>query len=414
MDHPGSIPTGPGRVIASRAIALLLAVCSLGAGAEALAPSRATGQVPDVPSDRSDGSESWRLTEKPILSLGAALGPEHEVFGDVAGAVRLSSGVIVVADRPSGELRFFDPEGRLLRRRGDRGEGPREFINIIAMDRCRGDSLVVLDARRRYLPVWSPDGTFARTLDLTGLPSDGFEPPSPERFACNDRGALVLVGHDLPSPSSLEEGPLRRDLPVVLMRADGSARKLGDFRGDERYVHPRPGGRSGSVGPRPFGKRLAVALGDSLAYVGTGDAFEIAVFSLEGERVGTVADTASRVELTPETVDAYLDAAARRAGDPGERRELREYYTGFEHPDRAPAHRDLLVGEEGHLWVEEYPRPGEPPRWRVYTPSGERVAVVTLPRRFDLTAAGTDHVLGVWTDELDVEHVRLYGVLRGR
>lgn len=421
MRSPPAFTPGFGWAAPGRFVALLLVTSLLGAGAVTLDAPPAEAQVPGARAAGVDEEGPWRLTEEPILSVGAALAPEHEVFGDLVDVVRLSSGVVVTADRLSGELRFFGPDGRLVRRRGGRGEGPREFINIIAMERCRGDSLVVLDARRRYLPVRSPDGTFARTIDLTGLPSDGFGHPPPELISCNDRGTLALAGESLPSPSSLEGGPLRTSFSVVLLGPDGTVRNVGDFPGDERYVHLRRSGSrpAGSVGPRPFGKRLSVALGDSLAYVGTGDAFEIAVFSLDGERVGTVSDTVSRVELTEERLDEYAAEIASRAEDGEERlRELRERYTSLDLPEAAPAHGDMLVGEGGHLWVQEYPGPGEPPRWRIYAPGGERVAVLTLPRRFDLRAAGldgggTDYALGIWRDEADVEHVRMYGVVGG-
>lgn len=412
MGLPAAVTPTLKRASLSRLGAFLLVASSLGVGAVVLDPVAAAGQDLSTSAAGADGGETWRLTEDPILSVGAALYPEHEVFGDLVDVVRLDSGVIVAADRLSGELRYFGPEGSLVRRSGGRGEGPREFINIIGMERYRGDSLVVLDARRRYLPVWSPEGTFARTIDLSVLPSDLLQYSLPRRFACNDRGTLALVGRNLPPPSGLQTGPLRSDAPVVLLGPDGTIRKLGDFRGDERYVHTRPDGGGGSLGPRPFGKRLSVAVGDSLAYVGTGDAFEIAAFSLDGDRAGTITDTVTRVVLTEETLDAYIrEDASRTEGGEERVEELRKRYASMELPERAPAHRDLLVGDGGHLWVEEYPGPGEPPRWRVYTPGGERVAVLTLPRRFALTAAGPDYVLGIWKDATDVDHVRMYGIL---
>lgn len=351
-------------------------------------------------------SVPWRLSEEPIFSVGAVLGPEHELFGEVAGAVRLSSGAVVVADRQAAEVRFFDGDGALSARAGRRGDGPGEFVLIKSIGRCRGDSLFVFDGRKRFMSTFAPDGRFVRTLDISGLMNDGRIPRS---FACNDRGVLVFKQRPAEFPAG-REGPHRPSIPIVLRRPDGSRIELGRFPGSERYtlVHTE----SYSDMPRPLGKRTSVAVGDRRVYVGTGDRFEIVVFSLKGERVGAIRDTVSRVELTPERVEAYIEHAVSRIEGRREREEMREYYAGFEYPERGPAHLELLVGEDGNVWVEQFPLPGEAPRWRVYSPGGERLATVTMPRRFELMAAGEDYVLGVWKERNDVEYVHMYRIIK--
>src|SRR5688500_17313623 len=68
--------------------------------------------------------KTWRVSERPILSIGSSDAEGPELFGSVEGAVRLSSGIVVVADGKSLELRFFSPAGRHLRTSGRRGGGP--------------------------------------------------------------------------------------------------------------------------------------------------------------------------------------------------------------------------------------------------------------------------------------------------
>jgi hypothetical protein len=49
-----------------------------------------------------------------------------------------------------------------------------------------------------------------------------------------------------------------------------------------------------------------------------------------------------------------------------------------------------------------------PTAWRVFDPSGIWLGTVTLPARFNPMDIGKDYVLGLWRDEDDVEHIRIY------
>ncbi len=82
-------------------------------------------------------------------------------------------------------------------------------------------------------------------------------------------------------------------------------------------------------------------------------------------------------------------------------------------PETMPAYADLLVDAEDNLWVEEYRRPGvEAARWQVFDPDGELLGAIETPRRFNVFEIGGDFVLGRWVDELDVEHVQLYKLIK--
>lgn len=403
----GNITTG---------LALLVSLSLLVEPSRAGPPTAQRPSPPPAPAHASTGpaaavadttSSTWRLSDEPVLSIGAAAGPAARSFGEVADVVRLSSGTVVVAAARAGELRFFDGDGELLHRAGGEGPGPREFTLMASVGRCWGDSVYVFDKQKPYLSVWAPDGTFARTVPLSGVSSERFLPRS---FACNDRGTLAFVQSREPEPPP-DEGPHRPVVPITLMRPDGELVELGRFPGSERYFLANRDG-TGTDRPRPLGKRTSVAVGDSSVYVGTGDAFEIAVFSTEGERTATLRDTVTRAELDEERLEAYADWVADHYEEEREREEMRRFARSLEFPGPAPAHLDLVAGDDGHLWVEQFHLPGEPATWRVYRPGGDRVASVEMPRRFTLMAAGADHVLGVWRDELDVHHVRMYRILR--
>ncbi|MCZ6857663.1 MAG: hypothetical protein O7F70_06650, partial [Gemmatimonadetes bacterium] len=77
----------------------------------------------------SDG-DVWRVAEFPELTLGGLdAAPEYEFF-NVAGAVRLSDGRLVVANAGSYELRFYTASGTYQTHAGRQGGGPGEFERI--------------------------------------------------------------------------------------------------------------------------------------------------------------------------------------------------------------------------------------------------------------------------------------------
>ena len=87
-----------------------------------------------------------------------------------------------------------------------------------------------------------------------------------------------------------------------------------------------------------------------------------------------------------------------------------------------PVLRSIHVDAAGHVWLQPYYVAGaEPPPFEILAPDGTWLGSVTLPpglhRAFIQYQApymeiGDDYVLGVWTDELDVQYVRMYRINR--
>ena len=73
----------------------------------------------------------------------------------------------------------------------------------------------------------------------------------------------------------------------------------------------------------------------------------------------------------------------------------------------------LVVDVEGNLWVAEYRNWGDDPRrWHVFDPDGALFGVVEMPTSFTVYQIGSDFILGSWRDESDVEHVRLFELIK--
>ena len=88
------------------------------------------------------------------------------------------------------------------------------------------------------------------------------------------------------------------------------------------------------------------------------------------------------------------------------------------YPDHHPAFRRIYPDPSGHVWVElpnpEHPAPGSgvPTTWDVFDPSGAWLGSVEFPARFFVFEIGEGYVAGVWKDEMDVERVRVYELVK--
>lgn len=56
--------------------------------------------------------------------------------------------------------------------------------------------------------------------------------------------------------------------------------------------------------------------------------------------------------------------------------------------------------------------PDDSQRWAVFGADGAYLGTLDVPARFEVHEIGEDALLGVWRDDADVEHVRLYRILK--
>jgi hypothetical protein len=117
--------------------------------------------------------------------------------------------------------------------------------------------------------------------------------------------------------------------------------------------------------------------------------------------------------VTAADIDRFIENEIADIEDANDRRDRRELYEEMETPETMPAYQDLEVDDLGNLWVKEYePDPDAPSRWTVVDADGHMLGEVVLPSGLNVTQIGNDFVLGIWQDELEVEHVRLYALTK--
>jgi len=139
-----------------------------------------------------------------------------------------------------------------------------------------------------------------------------------------------------------------------------------------------------------------------------GDQVRRQIAIVAGGRTTTLVRWAgSTLQITAGDVEAWKEGVMGSAAE-SELPSLRAYLSEIPFPDVRPAYGRILADSEGAIWVGDFALPGQnAPRWRVFGADGRWLATVDVPNRFRVLAVGTDRVLGVARDELDVERVEV-------
>ena len=357
-------------------------------------------RIVDVAADAA--GREWRISETATVELQpppAGAPPAHQVVS----AFRMRDGRIVVASAGTGELHVHHPDGRHQRTLGGRGDGPGEFGLLFWAGPWRGDSIAAWDARAARLTVFDPAGTYARTV-TPAVPLGLY----PAVHGTLDDGSLVVSAGMEPGRGAPMQPGVRRDTAtLVILGPDGPVRDtLGRFPATERYVMMPPGGGIG-VHPLPFGRTLSVAAQETQVAVGTGDAFEAAVYEPGGGRRGVMRTGHARRRVSEDDVRRYGERMRTMGGDAGMRRQQQAFLREVPFPDRMPAVTALLPGRDGSWWAET-PGPDGGSDWIRLASDGRPLDTLRVPAGVTVHEIGPDWVLVVARDADDVEHVRVH------
>ena len=348
----------------------------------------------------------WQLGGAPILQIGVLEGVAEYQLHEVSDLARLSDGRIVVASGGSKDLRLYSDDGAFLESVGGEGDGPGEFRSLTTLMLLPGDSLLAYDRALNRISYFDRAGVFLRSVSLQPLQVNTV-PRFGGRF--ND-GSLLVTAERVFTSQNVERNGIVRD-PVLYLRYDSEGRladTLTSLPGTEYVV------RVGDLGlittNLPAGKRSLHVLDDDRLFVGTNDAYEIRVLGPDGSLHLIVRKAHEQVSLPRSRLERFLDSVlAADVEDDNLRRQLRQMFADVPLPETVPAFASLTVDTDGDLWVKESAFPDtETNRWTVFGVDGVLLAQVDMLPRFTPHHVGADFVLGVWTDEFEVEYVRLY------
>lgn len=352
--------------------------------------------------------DAWRVSDSPLVDIGVLDGaPEYQLFR-VAGVVRLADGRMVVANSGTGELRYYSAEGEHLRTAGRAGSGPGEFQSISWIALGGADSVLVYDQGLGRISLFSPDGAFVESNTVQAIAGDGTLRPI-GRFA----DGSYLLQRALPgNPASLESGLHR--FPSTLFRTthNSAPDSLGTYPGHEGMV--LIGTNTVSVFRGAIMRRLETVVHGETYAVGAQDAYEVELRHMSGEPATRIRWTGPDLAMTPDMIEYHEQQQLRNAPTDEVRRGLEQRLGDMKYPDMVPAYGAVVLDAPGNLWVQEFRRDAEALNsWLVFNPEGSLLGRVQLPEGLIVEEIGADYVLGRWTDELDVEHVRMFGLERG-
>ncbi len=349
--------------------------------------------------------EGWRLAAEPALDIGMLDGPPQYQFGRVTGAVRLDDGTVVVGDDQSKDLRFFDRTGRYLKTVGREGGGPGEFKAVGSLA-ALGDSLVVGDYNNRRVSVFAPDGKLVRAVPLDAGGSEDFTIP----VGYLGDGSVLLSSagtFDGGSKSGVSRDSVRY---LRLAPSGGAPREVGRFVGSEMFVQSE--GDAVMVGPRAFGRSAEISVVPDGFFYGSSDTYQIGRYDASGRLLRLVRRPLATRAVTPADIERFKEARLKQAAEVrgGRFRQMQEKsLAAMSYPETMPAYGRIQADRAGNLWVSEFQvTPEDPGKWTVFDPEGRMLGTVSTPARFRVFDIGEDYVLGVWKDELDVDHVRMF------
>ncbi len=391
----------------------LLAVITLGACAPDT-PERSGPVVRDSAGIRiventtpmwQDG-EAWRLGPEPVVDIGGGDREEEQLFR-VAGALRLGDDRIVVANGGTNEIRFYGPGGAFLSASGGEGEGPGEFRRLSAVRRLRGDSLLAQDGRLYRSSVFDGQGRFIRTVQ-----------PQASRGRSNidivfDDGMMLGSSLVRLNVADVELGLFR--MAFTFYRFDGAGDlidTLGVYPGFELYIVPSQGGIP-STYSHPMSRATYFQFLPDGYYVADNDTYEVRKYAPDGKLQQIVRRLTAPVQVEPHHMETLRARALAAVTDDDQRRRREQFYRDMPVPETFPAYGGIALSVEGYLWVREYDLPGaEANNWSVFDAEGTLRGTLGLPPRFQPLDIGPDYVLGVWRDADDVEHVRMYELVK--
>jgi len=354
-------------------------------------------------------ADGWRLSEQPVVDIGAFEGdPDYELY-HVSSAVRMPDGRIVIGNGGSQQIRFYDESGVHLLDAGREGEGPGEFRTISWVRPYRTDSIAVYDLGLGRISIFGADGHFARSFPVKAMEESGMG-----RADDVFEDGSVLVRAFSGMPPDADRKVARPIEPRYSIGPEGDFEdSLCAYPGAEVVMHSFESMGLVYFGPPLFGRSTYYAVRGNRIYVASNDSYEVRLHARDGSLQSIVRRQYENVEVTDADIETFKEQQLSGDMPSGMRDPLAEVLDNSPIRETMPAFDSLIVDRMGNLWVEEYNRPADTvPRWTVFTEEGEMLGTISLPAGFHLQDVGDDYVLGSWADELEVEHVRMYRVIK--
>ena len=388
--------------------ALLFAACSDGADA----PAASRTSVVDsagvrVVTNGVEGLPRRELRPEAEVSMGSFDGVDDALF-NVRAVDRLPGGEWILANGGTNQIKVFTAAGEYLRSIGREGEGPGEFASLWSLSVFGGDSIFAWDTRSRRASVFSSDGELVRSVTPAAI--EGQSLPAPVRMMATG-SLLASGGFSLNSVDLGSEEIVRSSSLGHLLDSEGRhLRTLDEFGGTEQWLVQTDA--FVSIRTVPFGKGSRLAGSADAIFAGATENPEIRVRNVDGELVQIWRLDRESPHVSPEEWEVTRQADIALARSAAALAMAEAFYSKVPIPARHPAWNQLMVTQEGELWMQQFDPPGgeDTNVWWRFDTQGVLYDEVSLPAGFDPLWISDDLVVGTIEDEFEVEYVRGYRI----
>jgi len=395
--------------------AVLLAACVAAACGETDSRTAATimrdsSGVVIVQHDLTRNTNACSIDSIPRVSIGVEEGEESYQLAGLGGAIRLSDGRIVLVNRRTHEIRYYDSTGVWIRSSGRQGQGPGEFSEPFYIQPLRGDTIYVGDFRPFQYLVFDEKGDWVKSVK-----PDPMELNSPRSMNILADGRL-FNGRE--NTFEKRENFAPRTITMELYDANGKLTDTVATLENGRYGKLDDDAQSMFIYPIFESFAQARARGDRIV-VGHASKPELRV---QRSDTGLPLDRIIRWDVGPRSISsADIEAfkAAQVARNKNLSAELRPRFLdpliSEKRPvaDSFPAFGQLMLSSDSAIWIREFPRPSDTlaHHWIAFERDGTFRCRLDTPRFAEYLDWGRDYVLVVDPDTAsDVERVRLYKV----
>jgi hypothetical protein len=321
----------------------------------------------------------------------------HSLFG-VRAALLHPDGRLITTS--ANEIRIFDPNGVLLGVGGGTGPGPAEFRPLAGLWLVANDTVLAYGTGR--LTYWTTEPNLIRSLNIdipTGATVLG-------RF---DSGEVAYVRRRTPMTAGRSAGETWIDSVAVELLSEQSQepRSLGRFPHTTMYVATLPDGGLLSTGLF-YAAAGAFAAGRDRVYQGFGDIWQLVGYSSSGIAAEVLTRPVGPPAFPAAVRQSLIEERLSQA-TPEEAPALRVYLERLPYPEYLPAFAAfaaVLIDDLQCVWVH-HSTLGNPPTaaWSIFTKPGQWLGDVDLPVGWQLMHVGSDFVVSLDRDALDVENV---------
>ena len=358
--------------------------------------------------------ERWSITPEPQLVIGILNGPEEYQFFDVSAAARQSDGDLVVVDAGAHTVRLYDRNGAFVALLGGAGSGPGEFQTPSQVMIGPDDVIRVWDNAEFRVTTFDAAGvlTGVQVVRLDGIARALTPPLYPATVQLLPGGDLLvrLVEKTKGQP----DGRFRRQSGALRVSADLSVIDTLMFFADVEHVTV-----NSVFGPLPIvpplAKRTQIAIHGKKdrVCVGEQEGPEITCFG-PGSLRTLLRWSQESTAVLPREVAAWRDETIELYAQKMSFDDARRLVNQVPPLDVRPAYASLALDDAGHLWVERGPteeRGSTTVDYLVFDPVDGLLGVVPLPP-LQVLEIGEDYLMGVYRDELEVEYLQVYGIIK--